>query len=82
MTPKLGLSAREMRSVRHGRRSPEVIVRVISPGGNCLKTIRQHFGDLQKGQNRSLEMDFVGTPVVGSKAARGLVESWVGPRLG
>ena len=62
--------------MRHGQGAPEVIVKVISPGSNCLRTIRHHFGDLQKGQNRSLETDFFNTPVVGHKAVRELIDDW------
>jgi hypothetical protein len=62
--------------VSQSNRTPEVIVRVISPGSNCLKAIRQHFADLQKGQGRSLETDFFNTPVVGHQAIRELIDDW------
>ncbi len=62
--------------MRHGHRTPEVIVKVISPGSNCLRAIRHHFGDLQKGQSRSLETDFFNTPVTGHKAVRELIDDW------
>jgi hypothetical protein len=73
---RLGLSAKGIRSVCHSRRAPEVIVKVISPGSNCLKAIRQHLRDLQKGHSRSLETDFFNTPVVGCKAVRELIDDW------
>ena len=63
-------------SVSQSKRTPEVIVRVTSPGSNCLKAIRQHFADLQKGLGRSLETDFFNTPVVGHEAIRELIDDW------
>ncbi len=57
-------------------RTPEVMIKVVSPGSNTLQAIRQHFEDLQNGKNRALEMDFFITPVVGKRAARRLVEDW------
>jgi Relaxase/Mobilisation nuclease domain len=65
-----------LRGARPGHRAPEVIIKVISPGSNCLRAIRLHFGDLQKGHGRSLETDFFNTPVVGQKAVRELIDDW------
>jgi hypothetical protein len=48
----------------------------VSPGSNTLKAIAQHFENLQDGEQRRLEMDFFGTPIVGKKAARALIEDW------
>lgn len=62
--------------VRPGDDTPEVVIKVVSPGSNTLKAIQLHLEDLQNGKNRALEMDFFGTPVVGKKAARGLIEDW------
>jgi hypothetical protein len=73
---KTRMSVKVLRGVRPGHRSPEVIVKVISPGSNCLRAIRQHFGDLQKGHSRALETDFFNTPVVGHKAVRELIDDW------
>jgi hypothetical protein len=65
-----------VRSVRSGGRVPEVVIRVISAGSNTLRAIQQHFEDLQNGKHRALEMDFLGTPIVGRAATRGLIEDW------
>jgi type IV secretory pathway VirD2 relaxase len=62
--------------VSQSKRTPEVIVKVISPGSNCLEAIRHHFVDLQKGHGRSLETDFFNTPVVGCEAVRELIDDW------
>ena len=59
------------------KRTPEVIVKVISPGSSCLRAIRHHFIDLQKGQSRSLETDFFNTSVVGHAAIRELIDDWM-----
>jgi hypothetical protein len=56
--------------------TPEVVIKVVSPGSSSLQAIRQHFEDLQNGSHRTLEMDFRSTPVVGKKAAGELVEDW------
>jgi hypothetical protein len=56
--------------------TPEVVVKVISPGSNTLEAIQLHFEDLQNGNNRALETDFFGTPVVGKRAARRLIDDW------
>lgn len=56
--------------------TPEVIIKVVSPGSTSLEAIRHHFEDLQNGAHRALEMDFLSMPVAGKKAARGLVEDW------
>jgi hypothetical protein len=76
VSSKTRMSVKVLRGVRPGHRTPEVIVKVISPGSNCLRAIRQHFGDLQKGHSRSLETDFFNTPVVGHKAVRELIDDW------
>lgn len=76
MPLKTRMSAKVMRGVRPGHLRPEVIVKVISPGSNCLKAIRHHFGDLQNGHGRSLETDFFNTPVVGSEAVMELIDDW------
>jgi hypothetical protein len=70
------LAVRAVRTTRRGNRSPEVIIKVISPGSNTLEAVRQHFEDLQNGKHRALEMDFFCTPIVGKKAARGLIDDW------
>jgi hypothetical protein len=62
--------------VRCGDRAPEVIIKVISTGSNTLEAIRLHFEDLQNGKCRALETDFFATPVVGKRAARGLIDDW------
>jgi hypothetical protein len=65
-----------MNTVCGGDRTPEVVVKVISPGSNTLEAIQLHFEDLQNGKDRALEMDFFGTPVVGKKAAWRLIDDW------
>lgn len=76
MPPKSPISAQASSSARPGHRTPEVIIKVISLGSNCLRAIRLHFGDLQKGDNRSLETDCFNTSVVGHKAVRELSDDW------
>lgn len=56
--------------------TPEVVIKVVSPGSSTLKAIRQHFEDLQDGSHRMLEMDFLSMPVADKNAARELVEDW------
>jgi hypothetical protein len=56
--------------------APEVIVKVIGPGSNNLKSICQHLRDLQRGRHRALETDFFKTPVVGAKAVAELIDDW------
>src|SRR6266436_4435249 len=63
-------------SVHSGDRTPEVIIRVISPGSNTLEAIQLHFEDPQNGKHRALETDFFDTPVVGKRAARELIDDW------
>ena len=65
-----------MNTVCAGDRTPEVVVKVVSPGSNTLEAIQIHFEDLQNGKNRALETDFFGTPVVGKRAARKLIDDW------
>jgi Relaxase/Mobilisation nuclease domain len=64
------------RDERLRHRVPEVIVKVISPGSNCLRAVRQHFIDLQSRHGRSLEMDFFNNPVVGREAVAALIDDW------
>lgn len=70
------LPAEAVRGASTTDRTPEVVVKVVSPGSNSLESIRKHFEDLQNGKHRVLEMDFFATPVVGKKAARVLIEDW------
>jgi hypothetical protein len=53
-----------------------VIIKVVSPGSNTIEAIQLHFEDLQDGKLRALETDFFCTPVVGRRAARGLIDDW------
>jgi hypothetical protein len=64
------------REKRPRPRAPEVIVKVISPGSNSLRAVRQHFIDLQNRHGRSLEMDFFNNPVVGRKGVAELIDDW------
>jgi MobA/VirD2-like, nuclease domain len=62
--------------VHNNDHTPEVVIKVISPGSNNLEAIQLHFEELQNGRHRALETDFFCTPVVGKKAARALIDVW------
>jgi hypothetical protein len=60
---------------RRGR-TPQVIIKVVSPGSNTIEAIQLHFEDLQNGRHRALETDFFCTPILGKKAVRNLIDDW------
>jgi Relaxase/Mobilisation nuclease domain len=64
------------RSERPGFPTPEVVIKIISPGSNSLAAVRQHLAGLQNRHGRSLETDFFRIPVVGRKAIEDLIDDW------
>ncbi len=60
---------------RPGRRTPEVLIKVVSPGSNVLDSIEHHFRDIDQRNNHALERDD-GEPFRGKGAARRLMDNW------
>lgn len=60
---------------RPQHRTPEVLIKVVSPGSNVLDSIEHHFRDIDQRNNHALERDD-GEPFRGKGAARRLMENW------
>jgi hypothetical protein len=58
-----------------GDRTPEVVIKVISPGSNSLAAVRWHIKDISNGKHRMLETDY-GELVANKAEAIRLVEDW------
>jgi hypothetical protein len=56
--------------------TPEVVIKVVSPGSNSLRAIRFHLEMLQDGTERAMEMDLDAAPIRGKKAARRIIKRW------
>jgi hypothetical protein len=56
--------------------APEVVIKVLGPGSNNLKSIRQHLEMMQHGAGRAMETDLDSRPISTRGAARDLIKQW------
>jgi hypothetical protein len=56
-------------------RTPEVVIKVVSPGSNSLDAVRIHLETMGRGKHRALEDD-QGEPVPGKTAVDRLLDDW------
>jgi len=61
--------------LRAAHRTPEVMIKVISPGSNTLDAIERHLRDIDQGKNQAVQRDD-GPPFRDRMAARRLTENW------
>lgn len=64
-----------VRRMRPVDRSPEVVIKVVSPGSETLAAIRVHLDSIGKGKHRVLEDD-QGERVLGKTAVDRLIDDW------
>ena len=74
-TPRTRMSPAIRVLCRPEHRTPEVLIKVVSPGSNVLDSIEHHFRDIDQRNNHALERDD-GAPFRGKGAARRLMENW------
>ena len=70
---RMSPAIRDLCRPRH--RTPEVLIKVVSPGSNVLDAIEHHFRDIDQRNIHALERDD-GAPFRGKGAARRLMEDW------
>ena len=74
-TPRGRMSSAIRGLCRTRHLTPEVLIKVVSPGSNVLDSIEHHFRDIDQRDNHALERDD-SEPFRGKGAARRLMESW------